>query len=85
MVGALDPREIEAIKEQARQGADIAAMKEDIREVRKDVERVIREIRELTKFVDETRGGKKWLWGIISAAAALGTIAGAILKGKIGF
>jgi len=79
----LDPREVEAIREQARQGADISSMKDDIKEIRRSIESLTKETRELTKFVDETKGGKKWLWAIISAAAAIGTTVGAVINWKL--
>lgn len=51
--------------------ARVSALEKDIEEMRIDIKQVV-------KFVTETKGGWKYLWGIVGLAASLGTVAGAI-------
>lgn len=64
--------EVEVLREQGALRARQDAVDKDIIEIKKDV-------KEILEFVNQTKGGNKMLFGLLTAASTLGAIFGSAI------
>lgn len=64
--------QLEFMREQGIQSAKIDNIEKDLKEIKTKLNDVL-------VFVNETKGGHRYLWGILTLASALGAVAGSIL------
>lgn len=60
------------LREQGAQAARIHNLEEDIQEIKDKLDKVV-------DFVNETKGGHKFLWGVLAMASSIGAVLGAII------
>ena len=59
---------------------DIEDLRTSIKEFRQEIKEVRNELNAINLFVNESRLGRKWLFGAISASALLGGLIDTILR-----
>ena len=64
--------QLEFLREQGAQSARIVNLEQDIHDMKRNLD-------EILKFVNETRGGHRFLWGVLTVASSLGAIIGSAL------
>lgn len=57
------------LREQGAQSARIATLEADIHDIQKKLDKVV-------EFVNETKGGYRYLWAVLSLASTVGAVVG---------
>lgn len=70
---------IENLKEISFIKAELQSVKEDIQEMKTDHKEMKKDQKDLLKFMEQMRGGRAWVIGILTVAATLGSIMTALL------